>query len=210
MIATGVNNFKLLFSTVFLAVVSFAATSTNCGNATTEASDPESSITVTEVQEYAADDTSFIVKAIKFHQQQIMLADIADKKLTDTSLKRIVSQIRVNHQASLGELFKVYKSADSLKLSKSERKLSDSLIADRTNDLSKEEEKITDLNENSFRNKWITLMIKEYDHIIPEFEEAMVNGLNPSIEKITGTALNKIKENRQELKTWKSGPTASK
>ncbi len=208
MIATGANNFKLLFSTAFLAAISITSTATNCGNAM-DVSDPEQSTAVTHIQESVAEDTSFIVKAIKFHQQQIMLADIADKKITDTSLKRIVAQIRLNHQASLEELFKIYKSADSLKLSKSERNWNDSLIADRRNDLSREEEKMTDLSESNFQKKWLDLMLREYDHMIPEFEEAMENGLNEKVARVTTTALAMIKENRKDLAGWRSAAIAS-
>jgi uncharacterized protein (DUF305 family) len=207
MIATGANNVKLLFGTLFITAFSLTASRISRGN---DQEQPNSKSGFITAARSVAEDTNFLVKAIKFHQQQVMLADIADKKLTDTSLKKIASQIRVDHQAALGELFKLYRSAGTSSENKSEKKWNDSLIADRTNDLSKEEEKLSDMTGVNFTNRWLSTMLREYDHIIPEFQSALKSGMNEKLRKATTVALTNIKENRKDLNDWKSGSQASR
>lgn len=207
MIATGANNVKLLFGTLFITAFAVMATMMNCGS---EIEENDSASGFTRAQQSVDDDTSFLVKAIKFHQQQVMLADIADKKIADTSLKRIVSQIRIDHQAALGELFKLYKTSASQTGNSSEKRWNDSLIADRTNDLSTEEEKVGDMSGTRFTNRWLNIMLREYDHIIPEFQSALDSGMNEKLRKVTTVALTDIKENRKHLNSWKSGNQAAR
>ncbi|WP_336516015.1 DUF4142 domain-containing protein [Pollutibacter soli] len=207
MIATGANNVKLLFGTLFITAFSLTASKISRSN-DLEAT-PGKSHFISAARS-VAEDTSFLVKAIKFHQQQVMLADIADKKLTDTSLKRIASQIRVDHQTALGELFKLYKSTGSTSGSDLEKRWNDSLIADRTNDLSKEEKKVSDMAGVQFTNRWIGIVLREYDHIIPEFQSALHTSMNEKLRNATSVALTNIKENRKELNNWRSGNQAAR
>lgn len=207
MIATGANNVKLLFGTLFIAAFAVMATMMNCGSQIEESNSKSGFATAPKS---VAEDTNFLVKAIKFHQQQVMLADIADKKLTDTSLKRIVSRIRVDHQAALGELFKLYKTSGSPTGNSSEKRWNDSLIADRTNDLSTEEEKVSDMSGTRFTNRWLNIMLREYEHMIPEFQSALDSGMNEKLKKATAVALTNIKENRMQLNNWKSGNQAAR
>jgi len=206
MIATGANNVKLLFGTLFITAFSVTASIVHSGTDLPESTSKSGFISTLKT---VAEDTNFVVKAIKFHQQQVMLADIADKKLTDTSLKRIVSQVRTDHQAALGQLFKLYKTTGA-STDHMEKKENDSLIADRTNDLSREEEKVSEMSGTRFTNNWINMMLREYDHMIPEFQAALNSNMNEKLKKATAVALTNIKENRKQLNNWKSGNQASR
>lgn len=203
MISPGLNNINLFFATLFLVVVSATGMQSGCRNSTLIESD-ENSLTTPQAQSQPDGDTAFVVKAIKFHQQQIMLSDIADKKLSDTSLKRVVAQIRTNHQTSLGDLFKIYGGKDSLKVADGDKKEGDSIIADRTKELPSDGQQFANMKETEFQNKWVEMMVKNYDQMIPEYEKAVEVQATDSLKVITAKALSKIKDNRTELKQWKA------
>ncbi len=202
MISPGLNNINLYFATIFIVAVSATGMKTRCTNPTRI--DKDQNMIVVQNDFDDKDDTAFIVKAIKFHQQQIMLSDIADKKLTDTSLKRVVAQIRTNHQTSLGELFKIYRGKDSTKVAGRDKQEGDSIIADRTKELPNEGLQFENMKEKDFQDKWIQMMVRNYDQMIPEYEKEVELQQTDSLKVMTAKAMSKIKDNRTELKQWKS------
>ena len=208
MISPGLNNINLFFATIFVVAVSATGMKTQCTNPTRI--DKEQNVIIAQDNIDDSEDTAFIVKAIKFHQQQIMLSDIADKKLTDTSLKRVVAQIRTNHQTSLGEIFKIYRGKDSVKVAGSDKQEGDSIIADRTKELPNEGKQFDNMKEQDFQDKWVQMMVKNYDQMIPEYEKEVELQQTDSFKVMTAKALSKIKDNRTELKEWKSTGKLSK
>ena len=209
MISPGLNNINLFFATLFVVVVSATGMKSKCRNSSMSGQN-DSVLVEQQASSVNQSDTSFFVKAIKFHQQQIMLSDIADKKLTDTSLKRVVAQIRTNHQTSLGELFKIYQGKDSAVVTGGDKSEGDSIISDRTKELPQEGLQFENMKEQDFQNKWLELMVENYNQMIPEYEKAVEKQQTDSLKVVTAKALSKIKDNRTELKQWKSTGKLSK
>lgn len=149
-----------------------------------------------------AGDTAFIVKAIKVNQQQIRMADLAEKKSTDTAIKRIASNLRTDNQVFLRDLYHLYESKDSSKLA-SPKSENDSILANRTNELSTEMQELDKLDGKRFDKEWAALMIASQEKVMDEYKKELTGNQDKKLENLIEQALTKIREHKEQLLAWK-------
>jgi predicted outer membrane protein len=150
-------------------------------------------------------DTSFIVKAIKSNQKQIRMADLAEKKSSDSSIKRIASNLRTDNQVLLRDLYSFYESRDSAVMAtpKSEKVANDSILANRTNELSSEMQELDKLDGKKFDKEWVKIMIENQERAIDEYEKELVGNKDKKLEEMITKAISRTKEHKEQLLSWK-------
>jgi predicted outer membrane protein len=129
------------------------------------------------------------------------MADLAEKKSSDTTIKRIASNLRTDNQVFLRNLYHLYEK-DSLQLA-SPKSENDSILANRTNELSAEMQELDKLEGKKFDKEWVSMMITSQDKVIDEYSKELAGSRDKKLENLVEQALTKIKEHKEQLLVWK-------
>jgi putative membrane protein len=151
-------------------------------------------------------DTSFVVKAIKANQEEVRMAELAEKKSKDTAVKKVAANVKTDRLVRIKELFTLHKKsskpvnpADSSKNIDKTKAAGDSIINDRTKELTDEMQELNNMSGTEFDRHWTEMMIQKNKETIAEYERELATTKEKEVKDFIQEALPKIKEHQQEL-----------
>jgi putative membrane protein len=189
---------KTVILLVTLAVFAFRSV-----NHSSDSSLEKSSDTFTAINEFAAtgnyereimqDTTSFILKAIKSNQEEIMMSQIALQKSSNQEIKALAQKLMNDHlqllqqlQGLNGNVQDAQNNADSNNMNKPQMQA------------------YNNLNGMSFDRKWISDMIIGHQKAINDFRNESVRTNNAQLKTLITNALPTMQEHLRQLEALRS------
>jgi putative membrane protein len=141
----------------------------------------------------ALSDTSFVAKSIDGNRAEIRLCELALARTANAEIKKIANHLKTDHTAFLNQLDK---------MKEGNKNVSDTGSGYLPTEVQTTIKNLTDTSVDAFDAAWVAIMVKKHDKTIDDYEVAMRQNKDKSVQSFIGSALPKIKAHAKELEQF--------